>query len=259
MPTSALDIGTILILVLPGFLSYRSALARRADPSRRSTLWQLSQMLEYSVYVHLLGIGLVFAVTALLEWAFPFESHLSELPGKKPHEFLSAYFVEGTLLFTLYTLYVVVAAVLMGAYEVPNGVATAVVKGGRQLARGMGAVPGLGWIKPPRPDFPVEPIWYDAFNTATGGFTLTRPLVMVKMKRGDIYYGEMASYPILPDSEEKKDFLIRHATYAPANRQGQAFRLADQPGGGTVLLNSADVDSIQVYYAPIGGVEESDD
>jgi hypothetical protein len=257
LPTSALDIGAILVLVLPGFLSYRSALARRADPSRRSALWQLSEMLEFSVYVHLLGVALVFGVTALLDSAFHLESHLSELPGRKPHEFLSAYFVEGTLLFTLYPLYVVVAAVLMGAYEAPNRAATGIVKGGGLLARGIGAVPGLGWIRPPRPDFPVEPIWYDAFHVATDGYAQARPLVMVKMKRGDIYYGEIASYPILPDSQEEKDFLVRHAVYAPANAPGRAFRLEDQPGGGTVLLNSADVDSIQVYYAPAGGTTES--
>ena len=68
-------------------------MARRADPSRRSTLWQLSEMLEYSVYVHLLGVALVFAVAGLLGSAFHLESHLGELPAGKPQEFLSAYFV----------------------------------------------------------------------------------------------------------------------------------------------------------------------
>ena len=124
MTPSALDIGAILVLVLPGFVSYRSALARRADPSRRSTLWQLAEMLEYSLYVHLLGVALVLGVSALLDSAFHLELHLNELPSKQPHEFLSAYFVEGTLLFTLYPLYVVVASVLLGAYSIPHRAAT---------------------------------------------------------------------------------------------------------------------------------------
>ena len=257
MTPSALDIGAILILVLPGFLSYRSALGRRADPSRRSALWQLAEMLEYSVYVHVLGVGLVFAAAAVLHSLFHLETHLSELPGKKPHEFLSAYFVEGTLLFTLYPLYVVVAAVLMGAYEVPHRMATGIVKGAGLLARGIGAIPGLGWIKPPRPNFPVEPIWYKAFHVATDGFALSRPEVMVRMKRGDIYYGVLVSYPIAPDSQREKDFLIDQATYAPAGHRGRLYRLQEQEGGGTVLLNSADVDSIQVYYDPAAGTTES--
>ena len=251
MTPSAWDIAAILVLVLPGFVSYRSALARRADPSRRSTLWQLAEMLESSLYVHLLGVALVFGVSALLDSAFHLELHLNELPSKQPHEFLSAYFVEGTLLFTLYPLYVVVASVLLGAYSIPHRAATGIVKGGGLLARGLGAIPYMGWIKPPSPDFPIEPIWYKAFHVATDGFTRSRPAVMVKMKRGDIYYGVLDSYPILPDSQRAKDFLIVQAQYAPAGHQEEPYRLEDMPGGGTVLLNSEDVDSIQVYYDPV--------
>ena len=260
MTPSALDIGATLILVLPGFLSYRSALSRRADPSRRSILWQLAEMLEYSVYVHVLGVALVFVITAVLRSTFHLETHLSELPGKAPHEFLSTYFVEGILLFTLYLAYVVVAAVLMGAYDVPHSMATHIVQGFGLLVRGIGAIPGLRRLRPPIAHFPVEPIWYKTFHVATGGFTRSRPEVMVKMKRGDIYYGLLESYPILPDSERSKDFVITRATYAPASGQGETYHLEQQEGGGTVLLNSADVDSIQVYYdpyRPAEGTEES--
>ena len=256
MTPSALDIGATLILVLPGFLSYRAALARRADPSRRSVLWQLAEMLEYSVYVHILGIGLLFFVTGFLGW-FHVETHLSELPAKKPHEFLTTYFVEGVLLFTLYPLYVVGAAVVMGAYDVPNHTATGIVRGVGLIVRLIGAIPWLPRLRPPTPNFPVEPVWYRAFNVATDGFTTALPDVIVKMKRGDIYYGKLSSYPIELDTERAKDFLIIGATYLPENRPGRSYALFDQEGGGTVLLNSADVDSIQVYYAPPTDEEES--
>ena len=237
MTPSALDIGAILVLVLPGFVSYRSALARQADPSRRSTLWQLAEMLEYSLYVHLLGVALVLGVSALLDSAFHLELHLNELPSKQPHEFLSAYFIEGTLLFTLYPLYVVVASVLLGAYSIPHRAATGIVKGGGLLARGLGAIPYMGWIKPPSPDFPIEPIWYKAFHVATDGFTRSRPAVMVKMKRGDIYYGVLDSYPILPDSQRAKDFLIVHAVRSrrPPGRALSIGRYARRRDGPSEL------------------------
>ena len=247
MIPSAVDIGATLILVLPGFLSYRAALSRRADSSRRSALWQLAQMLEYSVYVHVLGIGLVFALAALLHTVFHVETHLTELPSSRPHEFLNEYFVEGTLLFTLYPLYVVVAAVLMGAYELPHLFAAVIVRIGGLVAGALNRVPWLGWMKPPMPDFPVEPIWYKTFNVATDGFRQSLPEVVVVMKRGDMYYGRLESYPILPDSERSKDFLITNAVYAPAG-QGRSYKLSNQRDGGSVLLNSSDVDSIQVYY-----------
>ena len=147
MPTSALNFVAILVLVLPGFLSYRSALSRNADPSPRSVLWQLSAMVEYSVYIHLLGAILVFGVAALLDSVFGLETHLSELPAKRPHEFLSDYFVEGSLLFILYPLYVIVFAVVMGDYEVPSRVATEITKGSGLLARWVVRVPATALDK----------------------------------------------------------------------------------------------------------------
>ena len=110
-------------------------------------------MVEYSVYIHLLGAILVFGVAALLDSVFGLETHLSELPAKRPHEFLSDYFVEGSLLFILYPLYVIVFAVVMGDYEVPSRVATEITKGSGLLARWVVRVPGLRRTKPPRPNF----------------------------------------------------------------------------------------------------------
>ena len=178
-------------------------------------------MLEYSLYVHLLGVALVLGVSALLDSAFHLELHLNELPSKQPHEFLSAYFIEGTLLFTLYPLYVVVASVLLGAYSIPHRAATGIVKGGGLLARGLGAIPYMGWIKPPSPDFPIEPIWYKAFHVATDGFTRSRPAVMVKMKRGDIYYGVLDSYPTsYPIHRGRRtSLLFKRSTLPPATRK----------------------------------------
>ena len=248
MPTTALNIVFILVLVLPGFLSYRSALTRSTDPSPRSTLWQLSAMVEYSVYIHVLGAILVFGVVVLIDLVFSVETHLRELLTKRPHEFLSDHFVEGSILFIPYLLYVIVAAVVMGAWDIPSRMATRIVKGGGLLARWVVRVPGLHWITPPGPNFPQESVWYHAFHVATKGFVEARALVLVRMKTGDTYYGEIEAYPILPDSQREKDFLIRHAVYRSAGTPGKEIRLEKQPGGGTVLLNAADVDSIQIYY-----------
>ena len=251
MPKTAVDVAAVLLLVLPGFLAYRFALARRADPTRRSPLWQLAAMLEYSVYVHIVGIALIFGVIWLLTIIFGINSHLSELPSKGPQEFLISYFTEGVLLFTLYPVYVVFGAILMGAYDLPNWVAAAVVRGVSALTGKIGSMPGLKWVRSPRPGYPEEPIWYHAFSVEKGEFLNARPLLLVRMKRRDVYYGELASYPVLPDSQKEKDFLIKSARYYPKGDREQEYRLDDHPGGGAVLLNTADVDSTEVYYRPI--------
>ena len=193
MPKTAVDVAAVLLLVLPGFLAYRFALARRADPTRRSPLWQLAAMLEYSVYVHIVGIALIFGVIWLLTIIFGINSHLSELPSKGPQEFLISYFTEGVLLFTLYPVYVVFGAILMGVYDLPNWVAAAVVRGVSALTGKIGSMPGLKWVRSPRPGYPEEPIWYHAFSVEKGEISDAPPLLLVRMKRGDVYYGELAS------------------------------------------------------------------
>ena len=251
MPKTAVDVAAVLLLVLPGFLAYRFALARRADPTRRSPLWQLAAMLEYSVYVHIVGIALVFGALWLLATIFGISTHVSELPGKGPQDFLVSYFAEGALLFALYPVYVVFGAILMGAYDVPNRVASGVVHSIAVLTGKASSIPGLKWVRGPRPVYPDEPIWYHALSIEKGEFPDAPPLLLVRMKRGDVYYGELASYPVLPDSQKEKDFLIKSARYYPQGDREEEYRLHEHPGGGSVLLNTADVDSIEVYYRPV--------
>ena len=247
MPSSAADIGAILLLVLPGFLAYRSALARRADPARRSPLWQLSEILEYSVYVHIAGVGLLFGLAWILQ-SFGIATHLRELPRRGPLDFLDAYFVEGMLLLTLYPTYVTFAATLMGAYDLPGWARGRALDGTTALTKKASSTRFLQWVPSPPPKFPPEPVWYLAFHQVTDGFRRAVPLLLVKMKQGDIYFGELASYPSLPDNENKKDFLLRKTRYYPAGDLEREYWLEEQDGFGAVLLNTANVDSIQVYY-----------
>ena len=247
MPKSAIDVAALLLLVFPGFLAYRFALARRADPVQRSPLWQLAEILEYSVYVHVLGIILVFGVLFALQ-RFGLETHISDLPDKGPINFLSGYFAEGVLLFTLYPVYIVFAATLMGAYDLPRWVTKLIFRRATNLTGWISARRFLGWVPTPQPPYPAEPIWYNAFHVATDGYQKAYPWLLVKMKQGDIYFGELVSYPVLPDSQKEKDFLIRKTRYYPKGDLDKEYRLDERDRVGAVLLNTAEVDSIQVYY-----------
>jgi hypothetical protein len=245
MPSTAVDIGAFLLLVLPGFLVYGFATDRRADPATHSPLWQLAEILQYSVYVHLLGIGLVFGIAWVIG-RFGIHLHLDQLPRLSPTAFLSTYFLEGVLLFTLYPVYVVVAATIMGAYDAPSWTTANIVRATSGAARSIAHIPLLHWVKPPPPPFPREPIWHETFATLNGSGGPVR--VLVKMKLGDIYDGYIITYPILPDYQQSKDFLLTRASYFPKGDLTNEYRLEEIPGGGLVLLNASDVDSIQVYY-----------
>lgn len=247
MSVSAADIAAILLLVLPGFLAYRFAVYRRVDPAERSPLWQLTEILEYSVYVHLVGIGLVFALHGILQ-SLGAETHLRDLPGRSPVDFLNDHFLTGSLLFTLYPVYVILASMIMGAYDLPTSVGNLVVRLTQGASSRVSSLPHLGWVRPPAPEYPREPVWYLAFNAIPRQTDAKRILLIVKMKLGDIYFGELASYPLQSDELKDKDFLLRNSRYYPGGDLDQEYRLDDADGGGTVLLNTADVDSIQVFY-----------
>lgn len=71
------------------------------------------------------------------------------------------------------------------------------------------------------------------------------------MKLGGTYYCVLESYPLLPDAEDSKDFLIDNARYVPAGYTWAPYDLNRGATGSSVLLNSGGVDRIQNYYIPV--------
>ena len=120
MPLTAINIGTILLLILPGFLAYRFAVWRRADATNRSPLWQISEILEYSAYVHLLGALLVFGAHSLLAWWLGLDTHIRVLFQYGPVQFLQDHFAAAITYFILYPMYVILASAIIGAYGLPQ-------------------------------------------------------------------------------------------------------------------------------------------
>ncbi len=252
MPPLAINLAATLLLVLPGFLSYRFSVWRSEDASQRTPLWQLSEMLEHSVYVHLIAIGLIAGIDVILEWWLGLDSYAGFLIREGPHEFLDKHFTEAVLWFVLYTLYVIISSTVIGIYDIPkkltSGITWICILPTQYLHR---RVKWLSWLPGAKALYPQEPVWFYVFNALNNGYKAHIPNVMVTLKSGDVYYGEIETYPIVPDTEPAKDFLIRNAFYYPDGNQDYEIRLSDKDGIGAVLLNTANVDSIIVYYEEI--------
>ncbi len=90
----------------------------------------------------------------------------------------------------------------------------------------------------------------------SNGYTSKIPHVLVKLKSSDVYYGEIITYPIAPDIERKKDFLIRNARYYKDGFADNEQRLYESDGVGAVLLNSVNVESIILYYEDISSLTD---
>ena len=85
-------------------------------------------------------------------------------------------------------------------------------------------------------------------------------VVSIKLKNsGDVYVGRLTSYPIVPDVEPDKDFLITQAHYYKGGNHQDSQDLAAIDGIGAVLLNSGNVESILVIYSPALDSDSVDD
>ena len=252
MPRLALDAGAVLLLILPGFLAYRFAVMRRADPTLRSPLWQVSEILEYSVYVHLFGIALFSGGLYLLKSTLGISSHVRELLLGSPQTFLENHFTEAIILLVTYAVYVILSSAILGAYDVPGIFANGLVSRVRRITKRLNELhKWLGWVPVPRDAYPDSPVWHFAFRDMTVEFSQRKPLLIVTMKNGDIYFGQLASYPVVPDTQYEKDFLITAARYYQGGDPNQERKLDLLDGIGAVLLNSANVESIRLYYQEI--------
>ena len=249
MPRVAIDVGAALILLLPGFLAYRFAVWRRPDPSQRGLLWQISEILEYSAYVHLIGATLVCLIHLFFLNPLNIDTHVLEMIQNSPADFLEIYFVEGVLWFTLYPIYVIFSSAILGAYDVPGIVMRGIPRTVSRLTIWIsGKHRLLAWIPIPQEAYPQEPVWYLAFRSMAQDRDAMPPLVIVTLKSGDVYFGELASYPIVPDTQYEKDFLIVKARYYPGGDPNSEQELDLLDNTGAVLLNTVNVDSIKLYY-----------
>lgn len=251
MPKLAIDVGTALLLILPGFLAYRYSVLQRADPNHRGAIWQVSEILEHSLYVHLLGIVFAFALH-LAFVALGSTTHLPELLRYGPQRLLEDYFAEAIVWYVGYAIYIIAASTVIGAYNVPARVSIGIpnlIRNSKQH-RLMKCLPVPGII------YPQEPIWYHTFRTMAENHADTEsddsddfPILFVKMKdSGDVYVGEIASYPIVPNIQYEKDFLITKTRYYRHGNFDDELDLNSIDGVGAVLLNSRDVESIRVVY-----------
>ena len=241
----------LLLLVLPGFLGYRFAVLRRDDPTKVSPLWQLSEILEYSAYVHLIGAALSIAIVVTLEQGFGIATQAGDLIKVEPSEFIKSHPWEAMLWLMLYSMYVIVSATLLGIWDFPKLVRDSIFRLSMYVAKLIfRRIPWLRWIPLPIEPYPQDPVWLYAFDTLAENYGNVVPLVMVTMKSGDVYVGRLVTYPIVPDTENEKDFLIDNARFYKQGIANQEQDLSKLDGIGAVLLNTANVESIRIYYQP---------
>ena len=225
----------LAIVVLPGWISITANQRYHPRIVDRTTVMVWGILFYHAAIVHIIGVAL-FAVGIWILGAFSIHTlDLERLATEGFSTYAKENSVAIALTSSIYVLWMLLASVVSGVVDLPSKFTN-----------------GLGWIMhrcrlAPEP-VEDEPIWFNALGRERRSITGSRVQVSVRMKNGDIYVGQLLSYPILPDSEKSKDFRLGDSVFYPGGDTDRAvhlnFSLSDYEAGG-VLLNTINVSSIE--------------
>ena len=227
----------LAIIVLPGWLSISAAQLHHPRLIDRTGVMLWGMLFYHAAVVHAIGI----AVSALLIFALPgyfLETlRIQSILTDGAYAFASKSPGAALALFSGYFMWMVIASVVSGVVNLPAKLTY-----------------GVGWLlrKANLASDPISdaPVWYEAFHRDRRESGKEGIQVTVRMKNGDIYKGSLFSYPLdLPDSAEAKDIKLGDSVLYPNGDESSPIDLDfTEFGGGGVLLNTANISSIQYLF-----------
>ena len=224
----------LAIIVLPGWISITANRRHYPRTDDKSNLMTWGMLFYHATIVHAVGVALVALAALVFREYFLNTLFIGRLLAEGPVEFTKAMPAAALTLFGPYILWMVVGSVMSGVIDLPA-----------RLTNGIGI--GMNKLKLAPAPMGVEPVWYSALNLdrKIGGKELNI-LVSVRMKNGDVYEGDLESYPILPDSEASKDIRLGNSVLYPGGDVTSPIKLdfSIYDGGG-VLLNTLNISSIE--------------
>ena len=222
----------LAVIVLPGWVSISAAQLYHPRVVNRAALMVWGMMFYHAAIVHVIGVGTVAAAALICRGFFLDTLDLDRVLTDGAVEFMQDSPGRAFAVFGAYFLWMVAGSVLFGVADVPSKL-TFVIGKVAQKAR-LASEP-----------VEEEPVWYSALNIGRKRLNKTNVQVLVQMKNGAVYVGNLVSYPILPDSVESKDIRLGKSEWYPdgdLSSEPTALDFANDEGG--VLLNTANVDSI---------------
>ena len=222
----------LAVIVLPGWVSISAAQLYHPSVINRSTLMVWGMMFYHAAIVHIVGVGTVAAAALIWRGYFVDTLGLERVLTEGAAEFARDSPGTAFAVFGAYFLWMVAGSALSGVANVPSRLTFAIGKVA-QKAR---------LVSEPIEE---ELIWYNALNLARKRLGKSGVHVLVYMKDGGVYVGDLVSYPISPDSVESKDIRLGRSQWYPdgdLSSEPTELDFADDEGG--VLLNTMNINSI---------------
>ena len=225
----------LAIVVLPGWLSVATNRIYYARILDASTTMTWGMMLYHATIVHVVGVIFVTILTLIFPTYFLQNISLDKILAIGPSNFIKESPTIGFIIFGIYTLWLVVGSIVSGILDTPSF-----------LIRVVGSLLRKVKLAPTR--FIEDPIWHKALTLDRDMDKKPSVQVRVRMKNEDIYVGYIHFYPILPDSENSKDFKLGESVYYKNGDLSSPEQLEFDDNNGGVLLNTVNVNSIEYLY-----------
>lgn len=222
----------LAVIVLPGWVSISAAQLYHPSVMNRSTLMVWGMMFYHAAIVHIVGVGTVTAAALIWREYFVDALGLERVLTGGAVEFARDSPGTAFAVFGAYFLWMVAGSALSGVVNLPSRLTFAIGKVA-QKARLVSE--------------PVEEelIWHGALNMGRRRSGKSSVHVLVYMKDGGVYVGNLVSYPISHDSVESKDIRLgRSQWYPDGDLSSEPIELDFANDEGGVLLNTVNVNSI---------------
>ncbi len=227
---------TLAVIVLPGWLSITAnRLYRPADAeNHKSTVMEWGMVFFHATVVNVIG-GIVVAIVLASRPELR-NLGLDRILTEGPISFVKSSPTTGFVVYGVYLSWLVIGSTISGTANLPSGIIYAV-----------GWLAHVVRLAPDR--LQEDPVWYGAFTIDRRASGKSNVQLRVRLKNGDIYVGNLHSYPILPDSADSKDLRLGDSVFYPVGDINSAEDLKfSEYGGGGVLLNTSNVSSIEYMY-----------
>lgn len=225
----------LAVIVLPGWISISAAQRYHPRLVERTALMVWGMMFYHAAVVHIIGVGAV--ASATLVWrgyfldALDLDRVLTDGAAKFAQDSPGTAFAA----FGAYFLWIVIGSTISGVADLPFRLTSS-----------------IGWIAnrlslAPAPER-EESIWYRALELDRRKSGKSSVQVSIRMKNGDLYVGELMSYPVVSDAAESKDIWIGSYTLYPNDAPFSPIEMRFANGEGGVLLNTANVSSMHYRF-----------
>lgn len=231
----------LIAIVLPGWLSVTASRLYHPHEIDKSAIMQWGMLVYHAVILHMI-ITLIPAIAVYVSSYFVavpllFDRALIDGSLVSPADSSMAFDVVAIALGTAYILVMTFGAIVLGITDFPSQITRYI--GSEMRERGAA-----------KEELPRDPLWYVAWRLKREMEEHPNVQLLVRMKNSDVYIGLLYEYQFAPHPDGSRDIILAGDIILwPGGDASNEIDLSfDERGGGGVMLNSANISSIEYLY-----------